>query len=243
MAELTPQQEQQLQAAILAAYNLWLPAATAAVLGSYTRYGITPNPSAITATSAVWRSEVEQIVARALAPIGQEAYEDQVAGLATVPVLFLSTAAGASVAAATTAFLFAQIGQIQADLNQIIRTALNVAETAQLVAQYLNPNNSHWDSKSAQIAATEGERWVQAATLTGAILAQRADGQPRTKIWVSRDDHKVRPTHVAADGQQRPLNQPFNVGGFPMMYPLDPAAPAELVVNCRCKLQTRRVGA
>jgi hypothetical protein len=41
-----------------------------------------------------------------------------------------------------------------------------------------------------------------------------------------------RPSHLAADGQHVPVNEPFNIGGILMMYPRDPAAPIEEVINC-----------
>lgn len=56
------------------------------------------------------------------------------------------------------------------------------------------------------------------------------------KRWVTRHDKKVRETHVHAEGQTVPLDQPFEVGGYPLMYPGERGAPASLVVNCRCVL-------
>lgn len=67
--------------------------------------------------------------------------------------------------------------------------------------------------------------------VTNAILAN--EGVP-SKRWVTRRDHKVRHEHSAADGQTVPASEPFNVGGYPMMYPGDRSAPARLTVNCRC---------
>lgn len=54
------------------------------------------------------------------------------------------------------------------------------------------------------------------------------------KRWVTRRDERVRVAHADADGQTVPVDQPFTVGGYPMMYPGDRSAPARLVVNCRC---------
>jgi hypothetical protein len=57
--------------------------------------------------------------------------------------------------------------------------------------------------------------------------------------WLTAEDNRVREDHVEA-GQRYsrdrpiPVDQPFIVGGVPMRYPLDPRAPAEQVVNCRC---------
>lgn len=67
--------------------------------------------------------------------------------------------------------------------------------------------------------------------VTGAALS--AEGIP-FKQWVTRRDDRVRHEHSAADGQRVPVNEPFDVGGYPMMHPGDRSAPARLVINCRC---------
>lgn len=240
MAELTTEQEARIQAAVLAAYGIWLPVAAAAVLGGYNRFGAPPDPAAINATINVWRQQIQQLETQVLAPIAEESYAAEIAGVAGATGFLFTGIAMASVASVTLAFLLAQVSEIQATLDTLNRRARTIADGAKAIADYLNPANPHWTAKSQQVAATEGERWTQAATLAGALAAQGADGIQRIKQWVSRDDTLVRPAHVAADGQRRPLRDMFNVGGFPMMYPLDPAAPADLVVNCRCKLRIVR---
>ena len=54
--------------------------------------------------------------------------------------------------------------------------------------------------------------------------------------WLSERDDRVRPTHITADGQRVPVNEPFWVGGYRMMYPTDSSLGAgpEEIVNCRC---------
>jgi hypothetical protein len=56
------------------------------------------------------------------------------------------------------------------------------------------------------------------------------------KRWVTRHDAKVRETHFAAEGQTVPLEEPFTVGGYPLMYPGERGAPPALVINCRCTM-------
>lgn len=54
--------------------------------------------------------------------------------------------------------------------------------------------------------------------------------------WVTVHDARVRPTHVAADGQVQDLGTPFHVGDAHLLYPGDPAGPLRETANCRCIL-------
>lgn len=241
MAELTPDQERQLQEAYLAAFGVWLPQVEAAVLASTIRFGAPPQPAAINSTAAAWQAQVRRIEAQLLQPMSSQAYAAETAGVSGAAVFVLTGAIMGAAVIASSAFLFAQVGEVQGQLFGIIR-GKSTADAARAVTEYLNPGNPHWAGKAATFAQTEGDRWIQAATLAGAVSAQRADGITREKMWMSRDDELVRPAHVFADGQRRPLLAPFNVAGFPMMYPHDPAAPVDLVANCRCGLVIQRAG-
>ncbi len=53
------------------------------------------------------------------------------------------------------------------------------------------------------------------------------------KMWRHVGHPKVpRPSHVAADGQHVPVDEPFDIGGVDMRYPRDPAAPIDETINC-----------
>ena len=56
------------------------------------------------------------------------------------------------------------------------------------------------------------------------------------KVWISRQDEKVRENHTHADGQARPLYDPFIVGSNLMMHPGDLTAPLQETANCRCTM-------
>lgn len=62
-----------------------------------------------------------------------------------------------------------------------------------------------------------------------------ASGQ-LTHTWLSQEDERVRPTHVVADGQTVPINQPFIVGGYQLLFPGDDSlgAPVNETILCRC---------
>jgi hypothetical protein len=75
-----------------------------------------------------------------------------------------------------------------------------------------------------------------------AALFAAFDAGSSAKQWLSRRDSRVRDTHVKADGQVRLLDEPFRLGGFDgharslLMFPGDPTAPLDEVINCRCTL-------
>ncbi len=56
------------------------------------------------------------------------------------------------------------------------------------------------------------------------------------KEWVTVGDEVVRPDHVIADSQIRPVNEPFRVGGQLLKHPGDMSLGASIsnVANCRC---------
>jgi len=56
------------------------------------------------------------------------------------------------------------------------------------------------------------------------------------KRWVATLDSRTRDTHQELDGQEVPIDEPFEVDGMEIMYPGDPDAEPELVYNCRCTM-------
>jgi len=95
-------------------------------------------------------------------------------------------------------------------------------------------------------AARRGGNWLRlnGRTLGTALAGQATLAQARalgvtTTQWISRRDERVRHSHRVADGQVRPVGEPFTVGGFALEYPGDPSglpATAAVVHNCRCGL-------
>ena len=70
------------------------------------------------------------------------------------------------------------------------------------------------------------------------LLAASSEGK-RRKRWKTFGDSKVRPSHANAGGQTVPIDKPFTVGGYRMMFPGDSSlgAPASEIVNCRCSVE------
>ncbi len=70
-----------------------------------------------------------------------------------------------------------------------------------------------------------------------ANLRENADRLGATKkYWSAIMDDATRETHAEADGQERDIQEPFEVGGSLLQYPGDASLGADLseIINCRC---------
>lgn len=118
-------------------------------------------------------------------------------------------------------------------VDNAFTSGLSAEETAQVISQAFVDVGPTTASMMAEtmIATISNER-----SLTAANQAFAERPQPVFKVWETRKDARVRPAHSATEGQTRPLDQPFSVGGFSMMFPGDPSGPINLVARCRCSL-------
>lgn len=112
------------------------------------------------------------------------------------------------------------------------------AKTPQEVAKAIGKNlkdPSHFGSiakRAEVITKTEmGRVFSMATQMRLEQASQYVEGLE--KQWIHAGHPKVaRPSHLAADGQHVPVNEPFNIGGVKMMYPRDPRAPLDEIINC-----------
>lgn len=86
-------------------------------------------------------------------------------------------------------------------------------------------------SRSQTISRTE----THAAANQASQATAKAIGAPFRRQWVASPGLRTRETHSEADGQTVGMDEPFMVGGYPIMYPGDQSAgvPSE-TINCRC---------
>lgn len=85
----------------------------------------------------------------------------------------------------------------------------------------------------------EAAKATEAEVLSGlepSVIGGSARISELNKEWISVGDHRVRPTHLEADGQVVPMSEPFNVGGELLRWPGDDELGASLsnIINCRC---------
>ncbi len=88
--------------------------------------------------------------------------------------------------------------------------------------------------RAATIARTETHNAASFANHSYYETVQDNLGLSMIKRWASTNDGRTRSHHSAANGQQRPMNEDFIVGGAPMAYAGDPKGGARNVINCRC---------
>ena len=86
--------------------------------------------------------------------------------------------------------------------------------------------------RARRIAQTEILTASNKASQVGAIGAGA-----NIKIWQCQPGRPKNERHTTYPGlheQRRDMNQPYDVGGFPAMYPGDPWLPASECINCKC---------
>ena len=128
------------------------------------------------------------------------------------------------------------IRDLKEELIAGIRTGERISDLERRVHRLLVDDAADRINK---IARTE----VPAAFNAGSLTAYKHSGVATHKEWLSARDERVRGdrpgdrfSHIAADGQIVPLDQPFDVGGELLMFPGDPNASAGNRVRCRCTM-------
>lgn len=227
--------ENHLTDVVAGALRRWLARAKDAVMTPFRQYKMNPDPAGIYQTQGVWDSEVDSI----MTVIGQIALHAWSEATDVPPV-------------SRHAFVMSQLAYTQNLLVRIpdevynlvfaeITDGVNAGETVEQVAQRVDrvlsfTGSERWPSRARTIAQTETTRAYGAGTLAAGMEQSRLTGRLLQKRWDTERDEKVRISHREVDGKTVDLGMPFYVDGVPMMFPGDPLAPPDLVINCRCDL-------
>lgn len=117
------------------------------------------------------------------------------------------------------------IGNDRFELSRQMNVAMLEEDVPDVVSKALSPE------RALEISCNESN-WIYNYIQHDNLVQS---GQV-THTWLSQEDERVRPTHAEADGQTVPINTPFTVGGYLLMFPCDDSlgAPAKEVVLCRC---------
>lgn len=103
-----------------------------------------------------------------------------------------------------------------------------------------------WQNRAVMVARTETMSALNGGRYDGhRAVADRLGGEWE-RVWVATmvgpSADRTRPTHQDADGQRIPLEGVFDVGGFPLRFPLDPLGPPQETIQCRCTTVLVRPG-
>lgn len=121
-------------------------------------------------------------------------------------------------------------------LANILGQNLSRRDQAKLFEETLN-DPAFNRARSLVIARTES---TTAANFGINMGAESSDYEVQ-KFWINTKDARTRRSHLAMTKDRIAINQPFIVGGVPMMYPGEVGAPAAEVVNCRCVMATEAI--
>ena len=125
--------------------------------------------------------------------------------------------------------------EVHAEIMQSIEQGLQQGESRkELMSRISAAFDEIGRSRAETIANTE----TAAAFNYARDKAMREAGVTHKK-WLHSQSPLIkepRPTHLAADGQTRPIDEPFDVGGVQFMRPADDSLGAgpEDIINCHC---------
>lgn len=227
--------ETHLRAVVGGALRRWLDTARRAVMGPFRQHRISPDPTALYATQEAWQEEVDTILTT-IGRIAMHAWSEAT----DVPAVSRHSFVMASLA--QTENLLVRIpDEVYNLVFAEITESANAGETLEQMAQRVDhvlsyTDSERWPNRAKVIAQTETTRAYGAGTLAAGMEQSRVTGRLLQKRWDTRDDSRVRSPHREVDGETRDLSMPFYVDGFPMQFPGDPIAPADLVCGCRCNL-------
>jgi len=227
--------EEHLRDVVSGAFRSWLQKARDVIMRPWRQHKIQPDPTAIYGLQGEWQGELETILT-VIGQIAMHAWSEA----ADVPPVSRHTFVMASLA--QTENLLVRIPDevynlVFAEITDAVNAGESLDQVAGRVDRVLTYTDSErWTNRARVIAQTETTRAYGAGTLAAGMEMSRVTGRLLRKRWDTRDDSRVRNPHREVDGETRDLSMPFYVDGFPMQFPGDSLAPAELVVNCRCQL-------
>lgn len=116
------------------------------------------------------------------------------------------------------------------DIKGTIKTGLDEGKpTAEIAGDLRARFNGMSRERSMTIALTE----TSAAYGSGRQKAMTTAGV-KYKRWLTSGNPNVRPAHAAANNKVVGIDEAYDVGGEPLMYPGDPDGSPENVINCHC---------
>ena len=119
---------------------------------------------------------------------------------------------------------------IEYTLEQGIEDGLSIREIARRIQE--DHGGAYSKSRATMVARTEMTGAMNAGHTEGIRQAYEGTGVEPAKEWLSVMGTTTRDTHADADGQQRPVDEDFDIGGHPAAFPGDARLPAGERCNC-----------
>lgn len=233
---------------VMAALAAWLTKVITKVLEPFRLFGLMPSAAGVWATVPDWSARVDGLLSwlnRNAVPEGTERLREEHPDL-RIPDLVSTDSFTQAHLARVRNYLMRIPDEVYqlvfAEISEGVNQGEDVRQVADRVQRVLTTTGSeNWPSRAKVIAITETNGAANAGWYASAVNAQNELGARLLKEWVTAHDPRVRPSHRRADGQTKPLEQPFIVGGWPLMYPGDKNGPPEEVIGCRCTAVTKEV--
>lgn len=197
-----------------------------------------PDVDAVWSMNASWREAVDLVIEQAILPAMQRAYRAIMGDgfdLESRPFFARYLAEVRNRMSRTPEEVY---DLIAGEISEGVNSGDTVPQLAARIEQTLSSTGTpRWENRATVVARTEAIGALNAARLESFKAYRDEWGEDDLmKVWISTDDTRTRPTHVAADGQRVPLDQPFEVGQARLQFPGDPFGPASEVIQCRCSM-------
>jgi uncharacterized protein with gpF-like domain len=222
--------ERSIREAVWAALSDWLIRLSRRVL----REGQRPDLDAVWAEAPSWRDLVD----RTILPAIQRVYESTMGSDFPYEARVFMTRYLAEVRNRLVRVPDEVYDLIAGQVAEGVNLGDGIPELSARIAETLDTAGSErWPNRATMIARTEAIGALNSARLESFQEMAKDEGGDFEKVWVATvGDGRTRETHREADGQRVPLDQPFIVGGFPLMFPGDPSGPPQEVIGCRCTM-------
>lgn len=131
-----------------------------------------------------------------------------------------------------------QKGQIQSVTLQAVLQGESIPNMARRIAKTMGEMNRKASVRYARTAMTSAQNGGR----RDAYKRAQGLGINLQQEWIATLDFRTRHAHRQLDGQIRDIDEPFQVDGYDLEFPGDPAAPGYLVYNCRCTTAAKVAG-
>ena len=125
----------------------------------------------------------------------------------------------------------------QRQIDAIVTSGILRGKSLKDMADDLQERIQTISRNSALRAARTAVTGAQNAGRTDSYAAAEKMGVKTKRQWVATLDNRTRHEHGELDGQVVAVDEPFEIDGYSLMFPGDPAGPPHLIYNCRCRIK------